>query len=102
MTICHILRTVFLALTCVLSCTGQVADSGLQSPPGKLVDVGGRKLHLYCTGHGSPTVILEDGAGSFAIDWALVQPEVARTTRVCSYDRAGYGWSDPGPEEDTV
>jgi pimeloyl-ACP methyl ester carboxylesterase len=64
--------------------------------------VGGRKLHLYCTGHGSPTVILEDGAGSFAIDWALVQPEVARTTRVCSYDRAGYGWSDPGPEEDTV
>ena len=102
MTICHILRTVFLALMCVLSCQGQVADSGLQSPPGKLVDVGGRKLHLYCTGHGSPTVILEAGAGSFAIDWALVQPEVARTTRVCSYDRAGYGWSDPGPEEDTV
>jgi len=71
-------------------------------PPGRLVDVGGRKLHLYCTGKGGPTVILEAGAGSFSIDWALVQPEVAKTTRVCSYDRAGYGWSDPGPEWDTV
>jgi pimeloyl-ACP methyl ester carboxylesterase len=78
------------------------ADTSAEVPPGKLVDVGGRKLHLYCTGQGSPTVILEAGAGSFAIDWALVQPEVARTTRVCSYDRAGYGWSDPGPEADTV
>ena len=77
-------------------------DQSVPVPPGRLVDVGGRKLHLYCTGQGSPTVILESGAGSFAIDWALVQPEVARTTRVCSYDRAGYGWSDPGPEEDTV
>ena len=77
-------------------------DQSVPVPLGRLVDVGGRKLHLYCTGHGSPTVILEAGAGSFAIDWALVQPEVARTTRVCSYDRAGYGWSDPGPEEDTV
>jgi pimeloyl-ACP methyl ester carboxylesterase len=77
-------------------------DQSVPVAPGRLVDVGGRELHLYCTGQGSPTVILEAGAGSFAIDWALVQPEVARTTRVCSYDRAGYGWSDPGPEEDTV
>ena len=71
-------------------------------PPGRLIDIGGRKLHLYCAGDGSPSVILETGAGSFSIDWALVQPEVAKTTRVCSYDRAGYGWSDPGPEWDTV
>ena len=54
------------------------ADTSAEVPPGKLVDVGGRKLHLYCTGKGSPTVILESGAGSFAIDWALVQPEVAK------------------------
>ena len=70
-------------------------------PPGKLVDIGGRRLHLYCTGAGSPTVILEAGASSFAIDWALVQPAVARTNRVCSYDRAGYGWSDPVPMAET-
>lgn len=68
-------------------------------PPGKLVDIGGRRLHLYCTGAGSPTVVLEAGASSFAIDWALVQPDIARTNRVCSYDRAGYGWSDPAIEE---
>jgi pimeloyl-ACP methyl ester carboxylesterase len=72
----------------------QPAEIG--SPPGRLVDIGGRKLHLHCTGSGSPTVILEAGASSFAIDWALVQPEIARTNRVCSYDRAGHGWSDPG------
>jgi pimeloyl-ACP methyl ester carboxylesterase len=77
-------------------------DQAAPAPPGMLVDVGGRKLHLYCKGKGSPTVILEAGAGSFSIDWALVQPEVAKTTRVCSYDRAGYGWSEPGPEWDTV
>ena len=103
MTTFHILRTIFfVALACVLGCQGQVENDGTPNPPGKLVDVGGRKLHLYCTGKGSPTVVLESGAGSFAIDWALVQPEVAKTTRICSYDRAGYGWSDPGLEEDTV
>jgi len=65
------------------------------SPPGRLVNIGGRKIHMICTGSGSPTVVLEAGASSFAIDWALVQPEIARTNRVCSYDRAGMGWSDP-------
>ncbi len=63
--------------------------------PGRLIDVGGRKLHLLCSGQGSPTVVLEAGASAFAIDWTPVQREVARTNRVCSYDRAGYGWSDP-------
>ena len=66
------------------------------APPGKLVDIGGRRLHLNCTGNGSPTVVLEAGASAFAIDWSLVQPEIARTNRVCSYDRAGFGWSDSG------
>ena len=64
-------------------------------PPGKLVDIaGGHKLHLNCTGKGSPTVILIAGASSFSIDFALVQPALARTNRVCSFDRAGYAWSD--------
>ena len=70
-------------------------------PPGRLVDLGGYRLHLYCTGPTSPdrpTVVLSAGAGDLAIDWTLVQPTVAQSARVCSYDRAGSGWSDPGPE----
>jgi pimeloyl-ACP methyl ester carboxylesterase len=63
--------------------------------PGRLVDIGGRKIHMICTGSGSPTVVLEAGASAFAIDWALVQAQLARTNRVCSYDRAGSGFSDP-------
>jgi len=66
-------------------------------PPGRLMDIGGRKLHIHCTGSGAPTVILEAGASSFSLDWSLVQPEIAKTNRVCSYDRARMGWSDPGP-----
>src|SRR5262245_24393414 len=62
----------------------------------------GRKLHLYCSGKGSPIVILVAGGGAFSIDWALVQPRVAQETRVCSYDRAGLAWSDPGPADETV
>ena len=75
----------FLAFAATLS----AADQPAPAPPGKLVDVGGRKLHLYCTGPGSPTVVLEAGAGGFSIDWALVETEIANTTRVCSCDRAG-------------
>ena len=71
-------------------------------PPGRLIAVHGRRLHLDCTGHGSPTVILVAGGGAYSIDWALVQPRVAQHTRVCSYDRAGLGWSDAGPADETV
>ena len=66
----------------------------LPSPPGKLIDIGGSRLHVLCSGQGAPTIILEAGASSFAIDWTLVQREVEKTNRVCSYDRAGFGWSD--------
>ncbi|MGB6717584.1 MAG: hypothetical protein WBE47_11580, partial [Candidatus Acidiferrales bacterium] len=54
-------------------------------------------LNLDCSGQGSPTVILDSGLGVPAVGWKFVQPEVAKFTRVCSYDRAGYGWSTPGP-----
>jgi pimeloyl-ACP methyl ester carboxylesterase len=64
--------------------------------PGGLVDAGGHQLHIHCTGKGSPIVILEAAAGSMSAAWAWVQPEVARVTRVCSYDRAGLGWSEAG------
>src|SRR5262245_50984185 len=66
-------------------------------PPGKLVDVGGWRLHLDCAGTGSPAVVFASGSGDFSFDWALVQPEVARSARACAYDRAGDAWSDPGP-----
>lgn len=69
--------------------------------PGKLVDVGGYRLHIYCVGENkenNPTVILEQGAGGISAAWALVQQEIAKATRVCAYDRAGMGWSELSPK----
>lgn len=74
------------------------ADIGKYPAPGKLIDIGGYRLHLLCSGAGSPTVIFEAGIGDDSLTWAKVQPTIARTTRACSYDRAGYGWSDPSPK----
>ena len=65
--------------------------------PGHLVNAGGVRLNLYCTGLGNPTVVLDAGLADSLDSWRRVQPEIARFTRVCSYDRAGYGYSDPGP-----
>jgi pimeloyl-ACP methyl ester carboxylesterase len=69
--------------------------------PGQLVDIGGYRLHIQCVGTGSPTVVLDAGLSGSSLDWNLVQPELGRTTRVCAYDRAGMGWSDPGPQQRT-
>jgi pimeloyl-ACP methyl ester carboxylesterase len=78
------------------------ARDGARYPaPGRLVDVGGHRLHLSCTGSGSPTVILEAGGGETALSWDKVQPGAARLTRVCAYDRAGLGWSEDGPQPRT-
>jgi pimeloyl-ACP methyl ester carboxylesterase len=68
-------------------------------PPGKLVDVGGYRLHILCQGQGSPTVVMDSAFGGFASDWSLVQPEIAKFTGVCAYDRSGYAWSEPDPRE---
>jgi pimeloyl-ACP methyl ester carboxylesterase len=84
------------------ACAQQATPPHAYPPPGRLIDIGRRKLHLYCTGKGTPTVILMAGGGAFSIDWSLVQPKVAESTRVCSYDRAGLGWSGPGPEDNIV
>lgn len=64
---------------------------------GQLVDVGGYRLHLYCTGAGSPTVLLSGGFVDTLEQWKFIQSEIARFSRVCSFDRAGLGWSDAGP-----
>jgi pimeloyl-ACP methyl ester carboxylesterase len=69
-------------------------DSHRYPPPGKLVHIGGLRLHINCTGAGSPTVILEAGPNDSSVVWQLAQPEISKFTRVCSYDRAGFGWSD--------
>jgi pimeloyl-ACP methyl ester carboxylesterase len=68
-----------------------------------MVDVGGYSLHLYCTGEGggAPTVVMDSGAGGSVLDWQLVQPEVAQFARVCTYDRGGAGWSEPGAQPRT-
>jgi pimeloyl-ACP methyl ester carboxylesterase len=63
--------------------------------PGRLVDVGGVRMHIDCTGTGTPAVILEGGFVNSWLEWEKIQPAIARTTQVCSYDRAGLGWSDP-------
>jgi pimeloyl-ACP methyl ester carboxylesterase len=79
---------------------GTEMDKRAYLPPGQLVDVDGFSLHLYCVGEntdGRPTVILEPGLGATSSAWAWIQPTVAKTTRVCAYDRAGLGWSDPSP-----
>jgi len=97
-----------LSLVIVLSLMGMTyqylstqADKKKYPAPGQLIDIGGYRLHLYCMGEptdGSPTVILEQGLGGTSPAWALIQPEAAKATRVCSYDRAGLGWSDPAPK----
>jgi pimeloyl-ACP methyl ester carboxylesterase len=73
------------------------ADARRFPQEGKSVSVGGYSLNINCTGQGSPTVVLEAGLAVPAISWRAVQTEIAKFTRVCSYDRAGYDWSDPGP-----
>jgi pimeloyl-ACP methyl ester carboxylesterase len=62
----------------------------------------GRMLHLVCMGEGSPTVILTAGAGDWSLTWSKVQPAIARSTRACAWDRAGFGFSDPAPQPQTV
>ena len=69
--------------------------------PGRLIDIGGYKMHIDCTGTGSPAAILDSGLGDGYLSWRKVQPQIAQSTRVCSYDRAGFGYSDPSPKPRT-
>src|SRR5215831_274504 len=70
-------------------------------PIGRMVELGGFRLHVNCTGQGASTVVVENGLGDFSFDWKLVQRGVEKFARICTYDRAGYAWSDPGPKPRT-
>ena len=73
---------------------GEAADARAYPMPGQLIDVGGHSRHPNCTGSGSPTVVLQPGAGEMSSNMGWIAPAVARGTRVCVYDCAGRGWSD--------
>jgi pimeloyl-ACP methyl ester carboxylesterase len=95
---------VIAVLISTVAVSGQQATSSGSTPadlvyarPGQLVDAGGFRLNLDCMGSGSPTVVFDSGWGDWAPAWSKVQPEIAKWTRACSYDRAGAGFSDPGP-----
>ncbi|HEV2992151.1 MAG TPA: alpha/beta hydrolase [Candidatus Angelobacter sp.] len=76
---------------------GSRMDARRSPEPGHLVDVGGHRLKINCAGTGSPTVVLESGLGDLLSEWQPVQRQISMFTRVCAYDRAGYGESDAGP-----
>lgn len=93
------------ALALAAGCTQQAATptapdpahdlSAAVPPPGELVSVNSTRMHIRCTGTGSPVVVMEAGSTDISLSWGKVQPGVAEFTKVCSYDRLGYGWSDP-------
>jgi pimeloyl-ACP methyl ester carboxylesterase len=93
-----VLVAVIVLAGCVYQALGEANAARMYPPPGQLVDLGGYNLHLYCTGEGSPTVLLDAAFPGQVSNWVWVQPQIAQVTRVCSYDRAGLGWSDLGPE----
>lgn len=97
-----ILLAVLILVGTVYEPIAEASDARAYPPPGRLVDVGGYRLHINCTGAGSPTVVIETGWGDSSASWSWVQPEVAKTTRVCTYDRAGMGWSEVSPEPRTA
>jgi len=96
-------RIVLFAVLIAAATSGQEAESAgspadvVYARSGQLVDVGGFRLNFYCMGSGSPTVVFDSGWGDWAPAWSKVQPQIVKWTRACSYDRAGTGFSDPGP-----
>ena len=98
-------RTIIaLALVCLLLLAGPVWNlasttwTHRKNPvPGSFHSIGGYQMHIHCTGSGSPAVVLEAAASATWLAWRRVQPQLSQLTRVCSYDRAGHGWSEPRP-----
>jgi pimeloyl-ACP methyl ester carboxylesterase len=108
----HALKSSFLGLSVIvvgLAVAGLIyqtaateADQRKYPAPGVLVNVHGYKMHINCVGEGSPTIVLDHAGGGSSVDWTLIQPKLAEHTRVCAYDRAGYGWSDYNPVPRTL
>ena len=97
------IQSVFWGATLVTSIAAIAQPPASEPPPlGKLVDLGGYRIHLYCTGSGKQTVVLSPGGGDFSFVWYLVQQRLQTAACVCSYDRAGSAWSDPGPQPLTL
>ena len=100
--VCLAIRAIVAMWALHASISSSAAQETTPAPTGRLVDLGGRRLHQHYTGAGSPALAIENGAAAFSIDWALVKAEAAKFTAVCTYDRAGYAWSDRGPSQDTI
>ena len=82
--------------TAGIALCGKICSMTL-SPPGQLVDLGTHRLHLRCAGEGTPAVVFDAALGASSLSWTLVAPAVSAVTRACTYDRAGFGWSEAGP-----
>lgn len=89
------ITTISLLIGILYQAVGEALDRHKYPPQGELIDIGGGRLHLNCIGQGTPTVVMDAGGGAPSITWGLVPSEIAKFTRVCTYDRAGLGWSDP-------
>ena len=81
---------------------GSALDARRYPPPGRLIDVGGHRLHIHREGQGSPVVVLEAGIAASSVSWRIVQEGIARFTTVCSYDRAGLGYSESAQQPRTI
>jgi pimeloyl-ACP methyl ester carboxylesterase len=100
--------TTLVVVLCVVAAFGATyeyveerLDLAAVPPPGRLIDVGGHRLHLWCFGQGAPTVVFDSGLGGTAFDWYPVLRDVSGFTTACAYDRAGMGYSDAGPSPRT-
>jgi pimeloyl-ACP methyl ester carboxylesterase len=96
------MRASSIGVLIALACGVAAQQKPAPALPGRLVDLDGYRIHLNCTGKGHRTVLLSPGAGDFSFDWFLVQQKISKFIRVCSYDRAGSAWSDPGPQPLTM
>ena len=97
-----IMRFTLVMLFVTMTLCASTATAGVaHDNPGKLIDVGGYRIHIACEGYGTPTVLVDVGLGGNSLEWRYVVDQVRQFTRVCSYDRAGYGYSDMGPRPRT-
>ena len=96
-------RTFLLLLTLAAPPLITIVEAKETFYKGKLIDIGTHRLHINCAGEGSPTVIFDSGIGGFSLEWSKIQKNLIKNNlKVCSYDRAGYGWSDSGPQPRTT